>query len=46
VNSSSAFSFGEDADIDWWAEKLDYERITDGGVKTLAEAKKLLYANK
>jgi hypothetical protein len=46
VNSSSAFSFGEDADIDWWAEKLDYERITDGGVKTLAEAKKLLHANK
>lgn len=39
VNSSSALSFGKDADIDWWAETLDYPRITDSGVKTLKEAK-------
>ena len=41
VNSSSALSFGKDADIDWWAEQLDCPRITDSGVKTLAEAKRL-----
>lgn len=39
VNSSAALSFGRDADIEWWAEKLDYPNITDSGVKTLAEAK-------
>lgn len=39
VNSSSALSFGKDADIDWWAERLDYPKIIVSGVKTLAEAK-------
>ena len=41
VNSSAALSFGKDANIDWWAEVLDYPRITDSGVKTLKEAKEL-----
>lgn len=41
VNSSSALSFGKDANIYWWAEKLDYPRITDSGAKTLREAKEM-----
>lgn len=41
VNSSAALSFGKDADIEWWAEFLDFPNITDSGVKTLAEAKRL-----
>jgi hypothetical protein len=46
VNSSSALSFGKDADIDWWAEKMDFPRITDAGVKTLEEAKDLISSTK
>lgn len=41
VNSSSALSFGKDADIDWWAEVLDYPKLINSGVKTLKEAKQL-----
>lgn len=41
VNSSAALSFGKDANIDWWAERLDYPRITDSGVKTLREAREM-----
>lgn len=46
INSSSALSFGIDAPIDWWAEKLDADLVRDEGFCTLAEArKKLLSCN-
>lgn len=41
VNSSSALSFGKEANIDWWAEVLDYPKLINSGVKTLKEAKQL-----
>lgn len=42
INSSSALSFGIDAPIDWWAEKLEPNLVCDEGFCTLADAKKTL----
>lgn len=42
VNSSSALSFGTDANIDWWGEQMDKEIIRDEGFLTLEEAKQVL----
>lgn len=42
INSSSALSFGKDAHIDWWAEKMDKDIVKKEGILTLAEAKKTL----
>lgn len=39
INSSSALSFGIDAPIEWWAEKLDANIVRDEGFCTLAEAR-------
>lgn len=44
INSSSALSFGIDASIDWWAEKLDPSLVRDEGFCTLAEARKKILA--
>ncbi len=45
VNSSSALSFGADAPIDWWGERMDEKVIRDNGFLTLAEAKASLGRN-
>ncbi|TGY34375.1 lipooligosaccharide sialyltransferase (LST) [Bacteroides caecimuris] len=42
VNSSSALSFGAEANIDWWGEQMDEELIRDEGFLTLKEAKQVL----
>ena len=42
VNSSSALSFGAEANIDWWGEQMDEELICDEGFLTLKEAKQVL----
>lgn len=39
INSSSALSFGKDATIDWWAEKMDRDVVKDEGFLTLEDAK-------
>lgn len=46
INSSSALSFGINAPIDWWAEKLDANIVRDEGFCTLAIAKNKIFGIK